>query len=206
MVLMRAAIAKRIDPEIVLSAYRCGFFPMAQSRNGPVSWFSPDPRAIIPLESFNIPRSLRKEMTREQYPVTIDKAFDEVIRECARERSMDETWISDEIVHVYSALHRMGFAHSVETWSGRWLCGGLYGVTIGGAFFGESMFSRLSNTSKIALVHLVGRLRERGYRLLDTQIINDHIRQFGAIEIPRAKYLELLESAISLPVRFTDVA
>ena len=202
----RAIMAKRIDPETVLSAYRSGFFPMAESRKGPISWFSPDPRAIIPLESFRIPRSLRKELKSGRYAVTINKRFEEVIRECAQRRPDDETWISHEIVRVYSALHQMGFAHSVETWADGCLAGGLYGVAIGGAFFGESMFSRMSNMSKVALVHLVSRLRQKGYRLLDTQIMNDHMRQFGAIEIPRAQYLGLLERAISLPLSFADVA
>jgi len=202
----RAVMAKRIDPETVLSAYRCGFFPMAESHTGPISWFSPDPRAIIPLESFRIPRSLRRDLNSGRYTVTINRRFGDVIRECALGRPDDETWISHEIVRVYSVLHQMGFAHSVETWAGGRLVGGLYGVAIGGAFFGESMFSRMSNMSKIALVHLVGRLREKGYMLLDTQILNDHMRQFGAMEIPRARYLRLLEGAISLPLRFADVA
>ena len=177
---------------------------MAESRSGPISWYSPDPRAIIPLESFNVPRSLRREMNRSACTTTVDRAFDSVIGECAEGRDPDETWISGDIIRVYTELHRMGIAHSVETWLKGDLVGGLYGVSLGGAFFGESMFSRIPNASKLALVSLVGRLNARGYRLLDTQIMNEHIRQFGALEIPRELYLRLLAGALSLSVRFTD--
>jgi len=175
---------------------------MAESRTGPISWYSPDPRAIIPLEAFNIPRSLRREMRRSGFSITVDRAFEDVITHCAERRFPWGTWISDEIIRVYTDLHRKGVAHSVETWMDGKLIGGLYGIALGGAFFGESMFSVVSNASKFALVALVGRLRERGYRLLDSQIINDHVRQFGAIEIPRERYLDLLSQAISLPVSF----
>ncbi|HUI10064.1 MAG TPA: leucyl/phenylalanyl-tRNA--protein transferase [Bacteroidota bacterium] len=192
----------RFDTDIVISAYRSGFFPMAESRTGPISWFSPDPRAIIPLDAFNVPRSLRRDMKRSSSSITVDRAFDEVITQCGERRFPEETWISDEIVRVYTELHRIGVAHSIETWMEGKLVGGLYGIALGGAFFGESMFSRVPNASKFALVTLVGRLIERGYRLLDSQIINDHVRQFGAIEIPRDRYLGLLAEALSLPVSF----
>jgi leucyl/phenylalanyl-tRNA---protein transferase len=191
-------------PEIVLSAYRIGFFPMAQSRLGPISWYSPDPRAVIPLEAFHPPRSLRTFLRRTHFSTTINGAFESVIQHCAEARENDDTWISDEIIDVYTQLHRQGAAHSVETWDGDTLLGGLYGLAIGGAFFGESMFSRAENASKSALVRLVGHLRQRGFVLLDSQIINDHIRQFGAVEIPREEYLDRLCAAISLPVKFLD--
>jgi leucyl/phenylalanyl-tRNA---protein transferase len=195
---------QRFDPSVVVSAYRSGFFPMAESRTGPISWHSPDPRAIIPLNDFNTPRSLRREMKQSASTITVDRAFDRVIVECAERRYPDDTWISDDIIRVYTELHRMGVAHSVETWLEGRLVGGLYGVALGGAFFGESMFSRMQNGSKFALVTLVGRLKVRGYRLLDTQIMNEHIRQFGAIDIPREDYLLLLSEALPLPVTFVD--
>jgi leucyl/phenylalanyl-tRNA--protein transferase len=193
---------ERFDSALVVSAYRSGYFPMAESRSGPISWHSPDPRAIIPLEDFNIPRSLRREMKRSACAITVDRAFEQVIAECAKRRFPDDTWISDDIVRVYTELHGMGIAHSMETWQEGELVGGLYGLAIGGAFFGESMFSRVSNASKFALVSLVGRLIARGYRLLDTQIMNEHIRQFGAVDVPRDRYLLLLADALSAPVRF----
>jgi leucyl/phenylalanyl-tRNA--protein transferase len=193
---------ERFDPALVVSAYRSGYFPMAESRSGPVSWHSPDPRAIIPLKEFNIPRSLRREMKRSACPITVDRAFEQVIAKCAERRFPDDTWISGDIIRVYTELHTMGIAHSVETWQEGKLVGGLYGVAIGGAFFGESMFSRIPNASKFALVSLVGRLNARGYRLLDTQIMNEHIRQFGAVDIPRDRYLMLLSDALTAPVSF----
>ena len=177
---------------------------MAESRSGSISWYSPDPRAIIPLTRFNVPRSLRREMKRSACTITVDRTFDQVIRECAEERYPDGTWISGDIIRVYTELHVMGVAHSVETWLEGKLVGGLYGVALGGAFFGESMFSRIPSGSKFALVSLVGRLQARGYRLLDTQIMNEHIRQFGAVEIPRDLYLALLSEALSLSIRFLD--
>ena len=200
----RTFLAERFDPAVVVAAYRTGFFPMAESRTGPISWHSPDPRAIIPLNDFNIPRSLRREMRQSACTVTVDRAFDHVIGECAEGRYPDETWISDDIIRVYTELYRQGVAHSVETWREGTLVGGLYGISLGGAFFGESMFSRMQNGSKFALVTLVGRLKTRGFRLLDTQIMNEHIRQFGAVDIPREKYLALLSEALSLPVSFVD--
>ncbi len=191
-------------PERVVEAYRSGYFPMAESRVGPISWYSPDPRAIIPLNEFNVPRSLRREMRKSACTITVNRAFERVIGKCAEGRFPEDTWISDDIVRVYTDLHRMGIAHSVETWEEGKLVGGLYGVALGGAFFGESMFSRIPNASKFALVSLVTRLNARGYLLLDTQIMNEHIRQFGAIDVPRVRYLALLEEALPLEVEFTD--
>jgi leucyl/phenylalanyl-tRNA--protein transferase len=198
----RASPREILDPAVVVSAYRIGFFPMAESRAGPISWCSPDPRAIIPLERFNLPRSLRRAMKDSTCAVTVDRAFEQVIRECAEGRLPDETWISDDIIRVYTELHRAGIAHSVETWLAGKLVGGLYGLSMGGAFFGESMFSRIPNASKFALVSLVARLNARGFRLLDTQIMNEHIRQFGALDIPREEYLRLLSQALPLDVKF----
>jgi leucyl/phenylalanyl-tRNA--protein transferase len=172
---------------------------MAESRHGTVQWYTSDPRAIIPLDRFRISRSLRGVLKRRTFSIAVDTAFPEVIRACA---DRAETWISDEVIEVYTALHRRGDAHSVEAWRGRTLAGGLYGVVIGGAFFGESMFSRESNASKVALVALVGHLRARGFRLLDSQLMNEHMRQFGAVEIPRARYLRLLAEATAQHATF----
>ncbi len=191
----------RIDPSLVLEAYRIGYFPMADPESEEVFWYSPDPRAIIPLDSFKVSRSLRQKVRKQFFQITINVAFGRVISACA---DREETWISPEIVSVYNELHRMGKAHSVESWHDRRLVGGLYGVAIGGAFFGESMFSTMTDASKVALVHLVERLRQRNYRLLDTQFVNDHLRQFGVVEIPRAEYLRVLNEAISLTTRFVE--
>jgi leucyl/phenylalanyl-tRNA--protein transferase len=200
----RTFLAERFEPSVVVAAYRAGFFPMAESRTGPISWYSPDPRAIIPLNDFNVPRSLRRQTKQSACTTTVDRVFDHVIGACAEGMNPDGTWISDDIIRVYTELHRQGIAHSVETWLEGNLVGGLYGISLGGAFFGESMFSRMQNGSKFALVALVGRLKARGYGLLDTQIMNEHIRQFGAVEVPRQHYLALLEDALSLPVTFMD--
>ena len=188
-----------LTPDILLDAYRIGFFPMAESRTGPLSWFSPDPRGIIPLRSANIPRSVRKLVRDARFEVRIDTSFEDVMRACAER---EETWISEEIIDVYTALFRAGYGHSVETWEGGELMGGLYGVAIGGAFFGESMFSRTSGTSKVALATLMTRLELAGFSLLDAQYITPHLAHFGAIEVPRAEYLALLENALELDVFF----
>ena len=169
-----------LDPDFLLVAYCNGYFPMATSRTGHIEWFSPDPRAIIPIDEFNISRSLRQTIRKNIFDIRIDKSFEKVMRLCAER---DDTWISDEIISVYTELHRRGFAHSVETWHAGKLVGGLYGVTIRGAFFGESMFSRMTDASKVALVHLVGRLKESGFTLLDTQYMTEHLRAFGTIDI-----------------------
>lgn len=189
----------RIDPAKILAAYRAGYFPMADPRTQTISWYSPDPRAIIPLDQFRISRSLRQTMRKAGFEIRVDTSFERVILACAER---DETWISDQILHAYTELHRLGHAHSVESWLDRDLVGGLYGVAIGGAFFGESMFSKVSDASKVALVFLVRRLRERRFGLLDTQFINDHVRQFGAIEIRRAQYLRILNNAIEMNTAF----
>lgn len=183
----------------LLAAYRAGYFPMAESRTGPISWHSPDPRATIPLESFHIARSLRRTVRRGDFEIRVDTAFSDVIVACA---DREDTWISGEIVRAYEELHRLGHGHSVESWSNGVLVGGLYGIAIGGAFFGESMFSRKADASKVALVHLVRRLRERAFVLLDAQYTNPYLEQFGVREITRAEYLLQLQRAIMLDVRF----
>jgi leucyl/phenylalanyl-tRNA--protein transferase len=190
----RVQTTQTLDPDFLLVAYGNGFFPMADPKTGEIGWFSPDPRAIIELEEFHIPRSLRRTIRQNKFNVTINQQFEQVIRACA-ERV--ETWISEEIIRSYVQLHRLGFAHSVESWSGGILQGGLYGVAIGGAFFGESMFSKLDDASKVALVSLVERLNARGFELLDTQWITPHLAMFGAKEIPREVYRARLARAIN---------
>ena len=186
-------------PERLLAAYAIGIFPMAGDQ-GELRWLAPDPRAIIELDAFKVSRSLRTLYSRGVLAITFDRAFDAVINECADRP--EGTWISDEIKEAYTHLNRLGFAHSVEAWRDDQLAGGLYGVAIGAAFFGESMFFRESNASKIALVGLVERMRERGYTLLDIQFMTEHLRAFGAVEIPREAYEKRLHSVISLPCRF----
>lgn len=190
-----------IDCDALVAAYRRGFFPMADPHTGEISWYCPDPRAIIPLDAFNVPRSLRRILREHAFEIRVDTAFPQVIQGCAER---EETWISGDIMRAYILLHNRGFAHSVESWRGGSLVGGLYGVSIGGAFFGESMFSKISDASKVTLVHLVERLRKKGYRLLDTQIMNEHVRQFGAIDIPRIHYLRLLAQAVEISTDFGD--
>jgi leucyl/phenylalanyl-tRNA--protein transferase len=188
-----------LTPSLLLAAYREGLFPMADAQSGEISWFSPDPRAVIPIEGFSVPRSLRQLMNRRTFEIRIDTAFAEVMRACA---GREETWISREIITAYTALHVHGYAHSVEAWCNNVLAGGLYGVSIGGAFFGESMFSRESGASKVALASLVERLRMHGFHLLDTQYLTPHLVQFGALEIPRVEYLLQLQNALGLRTVF----
>lgn len=174
---------------------------MAINQEGEIGWFSPDPRGVIPLDDrFHIPHGVRRRLKQQQFTITFDTEFERVIRECARRK--EGTWISEEIVVSYCRLHRLGFAHSVETRLQGQLVGGLYGVHLGGAFFGESMFHRVTDASKVALVALVERLRERGFVLLDTQWRTPHLAQFGTLEIPRREYLRQLKRAISLPCTF----
>lgn len=187
-----------IPASLLLEAYCRGIFPMAVE-DGEIAWFSPDPRGIIPLDSFHIPHGLRRSLRKSSFEVRINTAFEPVIRACGERR---ETWISPEIVRSYLNLHELGFAHSVETWREDQLVGGLYGVSVYGAFFGESMFHRETDASKVALVALVQRLQEREFRLLDTQYTTPHLRSFGAVEIPRAKYMRLLKQALALDCQF----
>jgi len=190
-----------IEPQILLGAYASGYFPMADSCKGEVRWYSPDPRAIIPLEGLKISRSLKQVLRKKIFEIRLNTAFADVIGNCAERK---ETWISDLIVRSYLGLHRLGFAHSVEAWKDGRLAGGLYGVSLGAAFFGESMFSAVPNASKVALVFLVERLRRKQYDLLDSQIITPHIGRMGAVEISREKYLFLLGSAIKKKCSFIE--
>lgn len=189
-----------IDPEFLLNAYSQGFFPMANAETGQIGWYSPDPRTIIDLELFKISRSLRRTVERKIYEVKIDTEFEQVIRQCG---NRSETWISEEIIQSYILLFELGFAHSVETWKEEKLAGGLYGVALGAAFFGESMYSAERDASKVALVALVRRLREQGFILLDTQFLTPHLAQFGALEIPRRSYLEKLQDALTRTCAFS---
>lgn len=186
-----------LTPELVLRAYATGCFPMADDESDEVLWFAPDPRSIIPLDRFRVPRSLRRTIRSAAFDVRMDTAFEVVIRSCA---DRPRTWISEEILETFVELHRRGFAHSVETWRDGRLAGGLYGVALGGAFFGESMFHRTADASKVALVFLVNWLRGRGFELLDTQFTTPHLQRFGAVEIPREEYESRLMHAIRLDV------
>ena len=185
----------------LLEAYRQGLFPMAIP-DGEIHWFSPDPRGILPLEGFHLPRRLARVVCQGRFKIRINCDFDRVIQLCADSK---DTWIDDIILESYRALHRSGFAHSVETWQGNRLVGGLYGVSLGGVFFGESMFYRVRDASKVALHALVTRLSSRGYGLLDVQWVTPHLRGFGACEIPRKQYLQLLENNIRLNCRFVEL-
>ena len=189
-----------LDPALVVRAYREGIFPMAVE-DGQIGWFSPDPRGVLPLETFHVPARLARVMRSGRFEVTADRAFEAVMRACA-DRPDDGTWISVEILECYLALHRLGIAHSIETWQGGELAGGLYGVHLGGAFFGESMFHRVRDASKVALAELVARLTRRGFLLLDTQWVTPHLEQFGAVEIPRRDYLHLLKRALAKECAF----
>jgi leucyl/phenylalanyl-tRNA--protein transferase len=187
-----------ISPELLLQGYRLGVFPMAMEDDS-IEWFSPDPRAILPLEDFHAPHALRRVLRKKMFETTINKTFSEVIEACAKR---EDTWINHEIIESYTRLHELGHAHSVEAWNKGRLAGGLYGVAVGGAFFGESMFHRVTDGSKIALVALVEHLRVRKFVLLDTQWLTPHLQQFGGIEISRNHYLRLLRSAVELPRKF----
>jgi len=189
-----------ITPELLLRAYAAGVFPMAESAaSDEIFWVDPRKRGILPLPGFHLPRSLKKRILRADHKVTIDRAFDEVVLACA---DRDETWISAPIRELYTALHRMGYAHSIEVWQGEELIGGLYGVRLQSAFFGESMFSGARDGSKIALAYLVARLAHGGFTLLDTQFTTPHLEGLGARSVPRAHYHDLLDRALSKPADF----
>jgi leucyl/phenylalanyl-tRNA--protein transferase len=189
-----------IAPDLLLQAYRHGWFPMGERGTARIEWFSPDPRGILPLGAFHVPSHLRRVLRRGLFDITVDTVFENVIRTCAER---DETWISGQIIESYLELHRRGFAHSVETWQQGRLAGGLYGVSLGGAFFGESMFHTATNASKVALCALVARLSDRGFGLLDIQWVTPHLQQFGAVAIPRTRYLKLLASVVDLERHFS---
>lgn len=198
--------AFKIEPDLLLRAYSIGVFPMAESKDEPgVMWIKPEERGIIPLESFHIPRSLAKFLRKNPFDIRVNTAFADVLAACAEETAdRPETWINESIEQAYTALHRRGFCHSVEAWRDEELVGGLYGVSLGGAFFGESMFSRTDHASKACLVALVDRMRARGYQLLDTQFTTEHLKRFGAIDIPQAEYEELLAEALTITPSFDD--
>ena len=192
-----------IPARLLVGAYASGWFPMAT--DGEIQWYSPDPRGILPLDAVHVPRRLARVARQGTFRIEIDRAFGDVIRACAsddRDPSDPGSWIDDEIIESYTALHQHGIAHSVETWLGDRLVGGLYGVALRGAFFGESMFHRETDASKVALVALVERLRARGYALLDTQWVTPHLEQFGAVEIPREDYLQRLKQSLRLDCTF----
>ena len=187
-----------MTPELIVAAYSQGIFPMADEK-GRIGWYSPDPRAVFPLDLFHVPRSLRKTLKKHPFEIKVDQDFEGVMRGCA---DREPTWINPEIIENYVALHRKGLAHSVEAWREGALVGGLYGVSLGGAFMGESMFSRVSEASKVCLVALVERLRERGYTLLDSQMPTEHLQHFGQVLISREEYLRRLRRAVSLERSF----
>ncbi len=187
-----------ITPQVLLKAYSAGIFPMAESADDPaLYWIEPDERGVIPLDRFHISHSLRKVVRRRSFEIRLDSAFDAVIRACAEKtETRDVTWINQRILKLYTQLHKMGCCHSVECWQDGKLVGGLYGVRIGAVFFGESMFSRATDASKVALVHLVARLNAGGFKLLDAQFLNSHLAQFGTYTVPKKQYRPILEEAL----------
>ena len=198
----------QITLDMLLRAYAHGIFPMSESRHDPhITWFDPDKRGILPLESFHLPRRLARTIRQDRFRVTVDEAFLEVIEGCAAPRpGRWTTWINSTIIGMFSGLHSIGHAHSVECWDGDELAGGLYGVSLGAVFFGESMFSTRDDASKVALAHLIARLRAGGFRLLDTQFVTAHLERFGALEISRSEYLRRLKSAVTREADFQRLA
>ena len=198
----------KLSPEILVRAYAAGVFPMSEARDDPtIFWVDPELRGVIPLGGLHISRSLRKVLRKGPFTVTTDTCFADVIEECARPRPDKQggehgTWINDEIIRAYTEMHHLGLAHSVEVWQDEDLVGGLYGISLKGAFMGESMFSRVPNASKVALAHLVARLRIGGYTLLDTQFLTEHLASMGGLEIDGQDYLERLERALGVDAQF----
>jgi len=189
---------QELTPELLLRAYATGIFPMSESQTDPnVYWVEPEMRGILPLDQFHVPKSLKKVVRKNKFKIHCDRAFEQVLDFCAEPAAgRDVTWINQSIRDNVIKLHEMGFAHSVECWREDKLVGGLYGISLGAAFFGESMFSKESDASKVALVHLIARMRLGGFKLLDTQFTTDHLSRFGVIEIPSAQYLDLLDDAL----------
>ena len=198
-------VVLEITPQVLLKAYACGIFPMAESADDPgMFWVEPELRGILPLDQFHIPRSLKKTLRRNVFEIRYNTAFREVVDACAEQNeSRRQTWINQRIKLLYGELHEMGHAHSFEAWHNDELVGGLYGVSLGRAFFGESMFSQMTDASKVALVHLVYEMKKSGFVLLDTQFTTRHLERFGVIEIPRDEYQELLEDALFGEAHFT---
>jgi len=197
----------QLTPELLLRAYACGLFPMAESReSSDLFWVDPDRRGVLLLEAFHIPRSLRKTVRQDRFTVTCNHAFMEILKGCAAPSvGRASTWINDEIMRLYPQLHQLGAAHSVECWSGEILAGGLYGVDLAGAFFGESMFHRVTDASKVAMVHLAARLKAGGFRLLDTQFVTEHLTRFGTREVSRKEYHAMLKSALGAQASFHEL-
>ena len=193
-----------ITPDLLVRAYRAGFFPMAETREADrLYWLDPEQRGILPLDGFHLPRRLLRTVESGGVTVTADRDFAGVIAACAEPApGREDTWINPQIEALFTELHRRGVAHSVESWQGGVLVGGLYGVALGGAFFGESMFSRATDASKVALVHLVARLRLGGFTLLDTQFVTSHLTRFGAVEVPRDRYKQMLAAALEAPAEW----
>ncbi len=192
----------RLDPEILLSAYAQGAFPMADF-DGQIQWYTANPRGILPLERFHVSHTLRQLIRQRRFEIRINTCFGQVMQACSENRE-DSSWINARLIDAYEKLHQLGYAHSVEAWLNNELAGGLYGVSLGAAFFGESMFHRQKDASKVALVALVERLIARGYRLLDTQATTAHLERFGAIEIPADQYIARLSDAIKAHRDFVD--
>ena len=194
-----------LTPDLLLSAYHAGVFPMADP-DGEVGWYAPDPRAVLPLDAFHVPKTLAKTVRQQRFEVAVDRDFEGTMRACAASApDRPETWISEGLVEAYVALHRAGFAHSVECWQGGAFAGGLYGVAVGGAFFGESMVSLQRDASKVALVALVDRLRAGGFRLLDTQMSTPHLARFGVVEVPRAAFERRLAAALAVEADWSAI-
>lgn len=195
-----------LTAETLVYAYASGMFPMAEE-TGEIFWYSPDPRAIIPIQSYKPAKSLKPIINQNRFEIRVDTSFEQVMRNCALPRATeDETWISEELITAYTELHRMGLAHSVEAWQEDKLVGGLYGVSLGAAFFGESMFSLVSNSSKVAFHYLIQILREQKYQLLDSQFMNDNVLRYGAINIPRSAYIKRLTKALKSTCDFQKPA
>lgn len=196
-----ANLVNRLTPDLIVKAYSMGVFPMGDSQhpNAPVRWYAPDPRCIIDLENFHVPKRLARTYRSGKFECKVDSAWTNVLRLCA---ARDSTWITEDIYRVYTDLHRQGMAHSVEVYYEGQLAGGLYGVSLGGAFMGESMFHIVTDASKIALIFLVERMKERGFVLLDCQFMTDHLKKFGALDIPQVEYMQRLEYALTLDVHF----
>jgi leucyl/phenylalanyl-tRNA--protein transferase len=193
------AVGGDLAPATLLRAYRAGVFPWFDEGD-PILWWSPDPRAVFELDRFHVPRRLARTLRSGRFRVSIDAAFGRVIRGCAHRE--EGTWITPEVIAAYEKLHRLGHAHSVEAWAGQELAGGVYGVSLGGFFAGESMFTRVRDGSKVALAALVGHLRRRGYPLFDVQVLTEHTARLGAVEIPRTEYLRRLALALACDVAF----
>jgi leucyl/phenylalanyl-tRNA--protein transferase len=192
----------RLDPETLLTAYAQGVFPMSD-RDGAIRWYTADPRGILPLQAFHIPKTLAALVRQQKFEVRVNCDFRATMHGCMSNRA-EGSWINEELIAAYFRLHEMGFAHSVEAWRNGKLVGGLYGVSLGAAFFGESMFHHVTDASKVALVHLVDRLRERGFELLDTQASTSHLRRFGCIDVAAGEYLKLLRHATKRPCVFAE--